>query len=81
MNDRDMLVGFAMFVSDPGGDAVFINIAGEVDLPQLVEIGHKFGLPPLSDLAGLDLESPCGVDPSEDPDGTDGESKNDEMFG
>ena len=81
MNDDDKLVGFALFASDPSGDAVFVNIAGELDLPKLVMIGHKFGLPPLTELAGMDEDVFRGIDLTEEPDEEDGESEEVETLG
>lgn len=62
MGENDRLVGFAVFVFEPGNEkknanAVFVNIAGNLDLVQIAKVSHKLGLPPLTELTGMDKKA------------------------
>jgi len=53
--ENDKIIGLALFVAEPGqnrrgGQAVFVNIAGKVDLVKIAQISHRFGVPRLDEV-------------------------------
>lgn len=44
------IAGLVVMVLEKKGEAVFINIVGNIDLEQLGQLGHKFNIPSLGDI-------------------------------
>ena len=65
------IIGIVVMVVDPGDEAVFVNIVGEIDPAQIGRIGRKFHIKPLEGLGddgddvGLQIEIEKKTTPDE----------------
>jgi hypothetical protein len=50
LSDEETIGGLVVLVSDEGGELVFANIAGNIDLAAISKLGEKLDIPGLDDL-------------------------------